>query len=94
MGFLSQFNSTVGLDRVSETPAQPDPAFGERSTTGLHGFADAVAKKPRGVVRDLQRTVHLMGGNALLAAAHQMNGLKPLEKLDMALLRHGAQFGP
>ena len=49
-----------------------------------HRLADAVRHEPSGLVTDVQRAVELVGGNALLAGAHQMEGLQPLVQGDLA----------
>ena len=56
----------------------------------LHGEADTMAKEPSGLVGHFQGAVHLMGADALLAAAHQVHGLQPLVKRDMAFFKNGA----
>lgn len=52
--------------------------------------ADAVPHEPCRLVRDLERAVELMGADALLAAAHQEEGQKPLVERNVALLEHSA----
>ena len=49
--------------------------------------------EPCGLVGDFQRAVQLVGAKALLAARHQMRGLKPLVQLHMAALENGADCG-
>src|SRR4029079_19012821 len=51
-----------------------------------HGLANAMAHEPRGLVADIERAVQLMGRDALLAAAHQMEGLQPLVQGDFGTL--------
>ena len=42
-----------------------------------HGLTDAVSKKPSGFHAARKHSLDLIGGNAFLASAHQVNNLKP-----------------
>lgn len=48
-----------------------------------HAFADAVAHKPTGLVRQAEHPAQLVCGHPLLAAAQQMRGQKPLRQGDV-----------
>ena len=52
--------------------------------------ADAMAKEPSALVGHFQGAVHLVGANALLAAAHKVDGLQPLVERNVAFLKNGA----
>jgi len=58
------------------------PAKG-RQPARAHRLTDAMGKKPRGLVGDLQHAVQLVGGNALLAARQQVDRLQHLVQRDM-----------
>ena len=49
-----------------------------------------MAEEPGALVRDLQRPVHLMGADTLLARAHEIDGLQHFVQRDAAVLEHGA----
>lgn len=49
-----------------------------------------MAHEPRRLVGHLDRAVELVGADALLAPAHQVEGQQPLVQGHMALLQHGA----
>src|SRR5437868_988876 len=57
-----------------------------------HSFADAMGQEPRRLVGDFQNAVQLMGGNTLLAARHQIDGLHGLVEREAHVLEHGADL--
>src|SRR6476646_1942572 len=61
--------SLVNLHRASTRAERRKVAF-------AHGFADAMGKKPRRLIGDLQHTMQLVGRDTLLAARHEVDGLK------------------
>jgi hypothetical protein len=84
-GFAADI-SFVGLDNLVLTAER----------TGIfdlqcgHGLADTVSEKPCGRQAPAEGAVKLARCNALLAAAHQVNGLEPDMQRDMAGLEHSA----
>ena len=59
-----------------------------------HGLAYAVAQIPRRAVGDAQGALHLVGGDALLGFAHEVDRQKPLAKRQVGIVhdratRHG-----
>lgn len=46
-----------------------------REAVGTHGFANMMRKKPSCLVRAFQNTMELVGRNAFLAGAHQVDCL-------------------
>lgn len=63
-----------------------------RQIAGTHGFADAMSQEPRGLVGDAQHAVQLMGADALLAGAHEIDRLERLVERDMGALEDGADL--
>jgi hypothetical protein len=63
--------------------------FGEHAAMGFHGLANAMREKPRGFQAAAKHALKLAGRNALLAGAHQMDGLKPQAKREVAVLKNG-----
>ena len=55
-----------------------------------HGLADAMREKPRGLVGGLKGAVQLVGGDTLLAGAHQEDRLQPLRHRQLRLLEDRA----
>jgi hypothetical protein len=72
----------VGLDNLALTTERSEAA-------SAHALANAMAHEPRGLVRDVERAVQLMGGNALLAGRHQVESLQPLVQGNVRPLHHG-----
>src|SRR3954453_17853657 len=55
-----------------------------------HRFTQTMLHEPRGFVGNFQWAVKLMGADAFFAGRHQVGGLKPDVKLDVAALKNGA----
>src|SRR5262245_17163423 len=55
----------------------------------LHGFANTHAQEPSGAVAaEVQLTLHLLGGDPLLAGGHLVERQRPLGKGDVAALHY------
>ena len=55
-----------------------------------HGIADAVAEIPRGLVRDPDGSLDLVGRDAFLRLNHQVDGEKPFPQRKMAIMEDSA----
>jgi hypothetical protein len=54
-----------------------------RGVLVAHGLAQTHGHEPSGLVGHAQHALHLLGGDALLAGAHQMSGQHPLVQADL-----------
>ena len=70
--------------------ARPALGFGEHAAMIFHGFTDTMREEPRGFQAAAKHPLKLAGADALLAGAHQMNGLKPQAKRQVAVLKDAA----
>src|SRR5579871_6391773 len=68
--FLAADEGLIDLNNLSAA------AHGRKGTVA-HGFANAVSKEPSGFHAARKHPLDLIGRNALLAGAHQVNDLKP-----------------
>jgi hypothetical protein len=70
-----------------------DPTLAtERSVVNadhLHGFPDAMTEEPSGLHATAEGPVKLASADALLAAAHQMDGLQPEPERHMGRFKYG-----
>ena len=57
---------------------------------GLHDLADAVRQEPSGLHAAIEHPLDLAGADALLAGAHQVDGLQPQMQREMAVLEDRA----
>lgn len=81
--FLAADESLVRLDRSSGTAHRGQVA---RS----HSLSDAMAEEPSGFHAARQRPLNLVGRNAFLAGAHQVDDLKPKMQREMGRLKYGS----
>src|SRR5207248_8490669 len=63
-----------------------------REITFAHRLADTVGKEPSRFVGDFENAMQLVGRDTILAARHEVDGLKHLMERDAGVLEHGAHF--
>lgn len=83
LAFLAADESLVGLNRSSS-------AAHRRQIARPHCFADTMAKEPSGFHAARKHPLNLVGRNAFLAGAHQVNDLQPKMQRQMGTLENGS----
>src|SRR5262249_31185371 len=72
-------NSFVDLDHLAAVAHRPE-------APSAHGLADTVGHEPSGLIAHAKRPMQLVGAYALLAGAHEVEGLEPFMEGDLAAL--------
>jgi len=87
-GFAASLSANIGLIHFHGLTSAAH-GFGKHAAMLFHGLPNAMGEEPRGFQADAKHPLKLAGADTLLAGAHEVDGLKPKMKLEVAILENG-----